>query len=52
MTTAQELTRSERSILLYAETTLVDYGGLMEAQRMNANDYRCLTRLEEAGVLT
>lgn len=48
----QDLTRTERSILLYAETTMVDYGGLLEGPRMNADDHAALDRLQAAGMLT
>lgn len=46
------LTRTERSILLYAETTLVDHGGLMEGVRMNADDHAALDSMQERGLLT
>lgn len=50
--TPQDLTRTERSILLYAETTMVDYGGLLEGTRMNTADHAALDRLQAAGILT
>lgn len=48
----QDLTKTERSALLYAETTLVDYGGLMEGKRLNGQDHDALNRLQSAGMLT
>ena len=46
-----ELTRDEKSVLLYAETCLVDGGGLMAGARMNEADIAALKRFREAGVL-
>lgn len=50
--TPESMTRVERSVLLYAETTMVDYGGLMEGPRLNGDDHTALNRLQEAGMLT
>lgn len=47
----ETMTKVERSILLYAETCCVDYGGLLEGQRMNADDMAALKKFEEAGIL-
>ncbi len=46
-----ELTRAERSILLYAETCVVDGSGLMAGARMNEEDIAALKKFREAGVL-
>ena len=45
------LTRDEKSILLYAETCLVDRGGLLEGMRMNEADMAALKKFKEAGAL-
>ncbi len=50
--TPESMSRVERSVLLYAETTLVDYGGLMEGARLNQYDYHALDTLQAAGLLT
>lgn len=50
--TPQDLTRSEASVLLYAETTLVEYGGLMESIRMNDADRMAMDSLQASGMLT
>lgn len=41
-----------RSAFLYAETTLVDYGGLMEGNRLNEDDHEAFKELEAMGLLT
>ena len=46
-----ELTKVQRSILLYAECCLVDYGGLLEGSRMNADDLGALREFHDAGLL-
>ena len=48
----ETLTRDERSVLLYAETCCVDYGGLLESRRMNSNDLVALREFADAGILT
>lgn len=45
------LSKSERGILLYAETCLVDFGGLLEGRRMNNADIDALKKFQQAGVL-
>lgn len=50
--TAGGLKREVRSILLYAETCVVDNGGMMEGRRMNLIDHKHLDALEAAGYLT
>ena len=46
-----ELTRDEKSILLYAETCLVDGGGLMAGARMNEADIAALKKFRDGGIL-
>lgn len=45
------LSRDEKSILLYAETCMVDRAGLLEAARMNEADIAALKKFKEAGAL-
>lgn len=47
----ETLTKIERSILLYAETCVVDYAGLLEGKRMNSDDIEALKKFEAAGIL-
>lgn len=51
MQTARELDRDARSILLYAETVVVDHSGLLEGQRMNAADLENLRQMQAMGWL-
>lgn len=44
-----ELTKEEKSLLLYMETQAVDYGGKLEAVRMNADDFEIAKRWNESG---
>ncbi len=48
-TCADNLTRTERSTLLYAETCAVDSKGQLDARRMNADDVAVLQKFD--GVL-
>lgn len=43
--------REEQSVLLYAETTCVEYSGLMEGQRLNQADHDALKKLKTEGFL-
>ena len=45
------LTKVERSIILYAESCSVEYGGLLEGMRMNEDDLVALRKFEE-GILS
>lgn len=45
------LTKIERSIILYAESCSVDYGGLLEGTRMNRDDMDALARFKAEGIL-
>lgn len=47
-----DLNRDQRSILLYAESVTVDNGGLLEGQRMNADDHENLDAFQRRGFLT
>ena len=49
---ARELPRDARSALLYAESCCVDYGGLLEGVRMNAEDHEALRQFQAMGLLT
>ena len=46
------LTKVERSIILYAESCSVEYGGLLEGMRMNDLDIAALRKFEDAGLLS
>ncbi|WP_186187936.1 hypothetical protein [Burkholderia gladioli] len=50
--TIETLSRAQKSILLYAETCLVDYGGLLEGRRMNQDDMDALKALAYAGSIS
>lgn len=45
------LSRDEKSVLLYAETCLIERGGLLEGMRMNEADIQALKKFKEAGSL-
>ncbi|MDR6397945.1 hypothetical protein ACTOWA_00425 [Herbaspirillum seropedicae] len=45
------LSRDEKSVLLYAETCMVDSSGLLESVRLNGEDLAALKRLQDAGLL-
>lgn len=51
MADIQTLTRDEKSILLYAETCVVDGSGLMAGARMNEADIAALKKFKAEGVL-
>lgn len=48
---AADLTMGQSSILLYAESCLVDRGGLLDGVRMNAADHADLKAFAAAGLL-
>lgn len=50
--TLENISRDQRSILMYAETCAVDYGGLLEGSKMNAADLAALSTLIDGGILT
>lgn len=52
MDEARELTKDQRSVLLYAECCAVDYGGLLDGRRMNADDHENLRQMQAIGWLT
>jgi hypothetical protein len=45
----RELTKEERSLLLYLESCLVDHHGYINAQRINIDDRATLKAWDEAG---
>lgn len=42
--------KDDKSMLLYAETCVVDHGGLLEGQRMNGADLKALLKFEHDGL--
>lgn len=46
------ISRDQRSLLMYAETCAVDHGGLLEGSKMNAADLAALSTLADGGILT
>lgn len=44
-----ELTKDEKSLLLFMETQAVDYGGKLQGVRMNADDLVIAKRWNESG---
>lgn len=44
-----ELTKDEKSLLLYMETQAVDYGGKLQSVRLNADDFEIAKRWNESG---
>jgi len=44
-----ELTKEEKSLLLYMETQTVDYGGKLEGVRMNSGDFAIAKHWNETG---
>lgn len=46
-----DLSKTQRSILLYAESCLVDHGGLLEGVRMNNADHAELAAFKADGLL-
>ena len=51
-TNTSAFSRTELSLLLYFETGVVDYGGLVEAVRMNDEDFRIAKDWNEKGFVT
>lgn len=45
----EELSKDERSLLLYLESNAVDYGGKLDARRMNKEDFDILKRWNDEG---
>jgi hypothetical protein len=44
-----DMTRDERSLLLFLGTCAVDYGGSVDARRMNADDWKIMSHWGEIG---
>lgn len=49
--TTENATRDQTSLMLYFETTLVEYGGTVESIRMNADDHANIPLLIESGLI-
>lgn len=47
----EEMNKDERSLLLFLETRAVDYGGRVNGQHMNADDYQIAKRWNETGFI-
>ena len=45
------MTKDERSLLLYLETRAVDYGGTVDTRRMNKEDFEIAKGWNESGFL-
>lgn len=50
--TPEQMTKDERTCLLYLETCAVDYGGLVQGARMNKADHDACERFAELGLAT
>lgn len=50
-TSLADMTKDERSLLLYLETRAVDHGGLVTTPQMNADDFAILDRWKESGFM-
>lgn len=46
-----EMSKDERSLLLYLESQATDYGGKLDARRMNADDFKILDRWKTSGFI-
>lgn len=46
-----DMTKGERSLLLYLETRAVDHGGLVDTLRMNTDDFAIVERWREIGFI-
>lgn len=51
MTSLDDMTRDERSLLLYLETRAVDYGGKVDARHMNKEDMEIARGWNKSGFL-
>jgi hypothetical protein len=49
---ASELTRDQKSLILYVETRCVDHDGLLRGEQMNQEDRENLKVFQESGHLT
>lgn len=47
----EDFTKIQRSLILHAETRLVDCGGRLNIRLLNKNDYKALEQLQEKGLL-
>jgi hypothetical protein len=48
----EEMTREERSLLLYLESCSVDYAGLVHCQKVNEDDITILKKWDESGFVS
>jgi len=47
----KDMSKDERSLLLYLETCIVDYGGQIESRRMNEIDFKNMTKFKVIGLI-
>jgi len=47
----EEMTKDERSLLLFFESQAVDYGGLIDSRRMNEDDHKKAREWDESGFI-
>lgn len=47
-----EMTKGERSLLIYIESVCVDYGGIVHSQRVNEEDVEILKRWDKEGFIS
>lgn len=47
----EELTKDERSLLLFLETQAVDYGGVVDVAHMNRDDFAIAERWKGSGLI-
>jgi len=51
MIKCEDLTKTEKSLLLYLETCLVDHRGRVQSARMNKEDFEAIKHLESLGLI-
>ncbi len=49
--TLEKMSRDEKSLLLYFETVSVDYGGAVDARRMNKEDFEIAAQWKKDGFI-
>lgn len=52
MHNAENMTKDEKSLLLYIETCMVDHYGRLESQRMNTADFENLEKWKKEGFIS
>ena len=45
------MTKDEKSLLMYLETRMVDYGGSVDSRRMNKDDFEIAEKWNEVGFI-